>query len=172
MEPGIYVYSEEVQIWWLRWIGYILSFGKVPVHTCLYVKLAASGYCFRLELTSEPPTQKTRTVGRGDGYTIQITRVEENEVKGDYVGNCSPLAAMVVTENYASTENGDLSYTGAERGWYDEPQGCGGPMFDRCTCNTFTSYVLKKAVLDGELPPRPRGAIGWGQKPKFPGPVF
>ena len=169
MESGVYLSSEKVDIWFLRWIGFLLSW-RFPVHTKLFVKLVCSGYCFKLELTSDKPTKQTRTVGEGDGYTIQITRVEEKDIQGQLVPNCDPLEAMVAAEEYASVRNGNYNYYSVERSWYDEPQGCGGPMFDRCTCNTFTSYVLKKSLISGEIPPKPAGALGWGQTPKFPGP--
>lgn len=169
MEPGIYLFHAEVQLWYLRWIGFVLGRGTFPVHTCLYAKLAASGYCFKIELTSDPPTQQTRTVGRGDGYTIQITKIEENEMKGELVPGCCQLKAMEVTESYASTHKGDLTYSDAERDWYEKPQGYGGPMFDRATCNTFTCYVLSESSQGRTLPPKPPGAMGWGYAPKFPG---
>jgi hypothetical protein len=172
MNPGVYLYHAEVQLWYLRWIGFFLGRGTFPVHTCVYVKLKSTGYCFRMELTSDPPTQQTRTVGRGDGYTIQITRIEDKDMKGELVEGCCQLVAMLVAENYASTQCGDLNYSSAERDWFDKPQGYGGPMFDRYTCNTFTYYVLRESLLDGSLPPKPKGAMGWGLSPKFPGPTL
>jgi hypothetical protein len=170
MQAGVYLYYSKVQLWYLKWFGWLVGFGTFPVHSFLCVKLAKSGYCMKVELTSDPPNQNTRIVGRGDGYTIQITTIDEKEVCGDFVPNCSPLAILETAERYASTKNGDLTYSSAERDWYKEPQGYGGPMFDRSTCNTFTYYILKKSSVDGKVPSKPKGAIGWGLDPKFPGP--
>lgn len=171
MEPGVYLHYEKVQLWYLKWIGFILNLGKLPVHSCLYVKLKKMETCFKVELTSDPPEMNTRTVGRGDGYTVQVTVIPESEMKGERVSECAQLAVLIHAENYASTRYGDLTYSSAEREWYDHPQGYGGPMFDRNTCNTFTYYLLKNSLSKEEMPKKPIGAIGWGRSPKFPGPI-
>jgi len=163
MGDEVYLSVKTVETNWIRWLGYILSWGNTPVHSCLYWKYEDG--CYRADLTNDKPTSDTKIVGKGDGYTIQITKVPQAE--GTVVKGADKYSVEGAVRIYASTAKGYLDGSD-ERDFYPTPQGYGGPMYDIYTCNTFVSWVLSQSCLVPPEKPAP-GAIGWGKKPKFPG---
>lgn len=152
-----------INLRWLRILGQIIGLGVPPVHTQIFYRI--NDQCYMTELTSDPVPPQGEIVGRGDGYTIQITKVPY--VLGEPVeGDCSTIDAAA--RAYASTKNGYLAGTFSSHEWYAIPQGYGGPYYDRCTSNTYASWILKKCCK--KMPPKPSGAIGWDSIPFFPGP--
>lgn len=149
----------------LRWIGMLISWGVPPVHTRIYWRL--NDQCWMSELTSDTPVPNCVDVGSGDGYTIQITRVPEligTKVECPHVEKLDAYA-----RSYASIEKGNLSYrSDLERNWYAEPQGYGGPLYDRCTSNTYAAWLMRQSGC--VMPAKPKGGIGWDEMPSFPGP--
>jgi hypothetical protein len=164
MGDEVYLSAKPVETTWIRWLGYVLTWGNEPVHACLFWQYEDG--CYKAELTSDKPIANAKVVGKGDGYTIQITKVPQTE--GTIVKGADKYTVEGAVRLYASTAKGYLDGSN-ERDFYSSPQGYGGPMYDVYTCNTFTSWALAQSCL---IPPsKPsRGAIGWGVKPKFPGP--
>ena len=157
---GAFLCITPVQVWYLHIIGKILSLGAAPVHCRLYWR--KDGQCWMTELTNDIPGQTTEIVGVGDGYTIQTSKAIDTI--GVYIP-CNIDKIDGFTRAYGSTVNGRLT-NGCD--WFNEPRGYGGPMYDKNTSNTYVTWLIQKC--GGQLPPKPRGAIGWGRDPKFPGP--
>lgn len=156
---------QTIQMKILRWIGILISLGTVPVHTRIFWR--RDGQCWMTELTSDPPTPQGADVGEGDGYTIQITKVDS--LLGIPVPGADASKIDGLARQYASIEKGDLNSSYAERDFYDVPQGHGGPPYDRCTSNSYAAWILRNICQT--MPARPTGGIGWEQIPEFPGPV-
>jgi len=161
MSKEAYFYCEKVQLWYLRWIGWFLGGRTIPVHSKIY--WIDGDKTFICEMTSDPPNKPEEIVGRGDGYTIQIR--ETTGPKGDMLLDCNVDLLIQKAKEYANCDKGFLQVE--ERDWYYEPQGHGGPMYDKPTCNTFISWLIKKSCR--RIPVKPTGAIGWDVIPKFPG---
>jgi hypothetical protein len=155
-----FLYYEEVSLWYLRYIGWLLG-GKIPVHCRIYFTDGDKRYI--TELTSDKPTSPEQVVGKGEGYTIQIREVET--IRGIPLDGCNVDLLIEKAKIYANCDNGTLSTE--ERDWYYEPQGHGGPMYDRPTSNTYVSWLISKTCKIN--PSKPKGAIGWDIVPKFPG---
>jgi len=160
----VYLYVATVETKWLKWFGFILNFGTFPVHSELYWKKDNQYYMAELDCTATSPD--VEIVGKGDGYIIQISKVDKPQ--GQKVKADAKLLEQAIRA-YASTYCGYLDGS-EERDFYSSPQGYGGPMYDIYTCNTFTSWVLSQA--NSEKINKPKGAIGWGVQPKFPGPAL
>ena len=156
-----YFHYEKVQLWYLRWLGWFLGFGRIPVHSMIYW-IDENGDKFICEMTSDPPNKPEEIVGKGDGYTIQIRRVDK--VEGEELKECRVDLLIENAKKYANCDKGFLDVE--ERDWCYEPQGYGGPMYDRPTCNTFVSWLIKRSLA--RMPKRPTGALGWDVTPKFP----
>lgn len=164
MENEVRYSYATIQMPILKWVGMIIGFGTPPVHTKIYWRY--NDQCWMTELTSDPAGPNCEDVGIGDGYTIQITKVP------DLIGTKVECPKIDMIEGfaraYASTKNGDLSALPYDRDWYCDPQGYGGPMYDRCTSNTYASWILRHT--GSAMPEKPKGAIGWDSAPLFPGP--
>lgn len=172
MKARAYLHYERIKMLGLAQIGWLLTWGKGAVHSSVYVEEEGDdGTVVRwmTHMTSDPPDPRSSVIGMGDGYTIQITEVDQ--VKGESVPGCDCAKLRELALRYASMEHGDLNafVPLKPREWYDEPQGYGGPMYDFFrTCNTYVYYLLLNSCP--KLPPRPPGALGWGYLPRFPGP--
>jgi hypothetical protein len=168
----VYVEVVPVATTWLKWLGQLFALGAPPVHTRLYWGIfdGSSYSYFMTELTSDVPAPGGKIVGRGDGYSIQVTPV--SAPVGARIDDCVPASIRFLAEAYGSVERGDLNGSFFERDWYDEPQKYGGPMYDtRNTSNTYVYWLLSKCCsVPASMPGKPSGAIGWGSMPKFPGP--
>lgn len=163
MDGFAYLHFAPIKnVWFLKKLGSLLLWGGVPVHCCLYWMKNSKFYM--TELCSPSSSNLGDIIGRGDGYLIHIKQVEYPE--GEPI-LCDTGRIELLARSYASVENGDLNTIIDEREWYSEPQGYGGPMYDRCTSNTYIYWLLKKTAK--KMPLRPSGAIGWGVNPKFPG---
>lgn len=161
---GVYLNIVTVTTTWLNWLGHLFTGKDQPVHSELYFQI--SGQWYITELTSDP-CSPDEVVGKGDGYTVQLRKVRVP--KGIYVeADTYDLERLV--RLYASTAAGDLTSSAVERSFYDDPQRCGGPMYDsRYTSNTYVSWLLKRVCR--VVPVRPPGAVGWGNEPLWPGPI-
>lgn len=151
----------------MRVLGKAVAKGVNPVHCRVYWEDLDGRWMTELVNTEAGP--KTEIVGRGDGYTIQISSVDE--VLGEKMeeGDSAKLSALA--RSYASVAKGDLTggNVADEREWANEPKGYGGPAYDhRITSNTYIWWLLLKAGV--KLPTEPAGAVGWGHAPKFPRP--
>ena len=165
----VYLHTEIVTMTLLKWIGKILLWGKQPVHCRLYWGVADQNSVMRYfmtELTSDAPTSITEIVGKGEGYTIQITPVFYPE--GMLIPGADAKYVDDLARNYANTNNGDLTDSFHNKDFYSTPQGYGGPMYDRATSNTYAKWILEHVCTN--LPAEPQGAIGWNTTPMFPGP--
>lgn len=161
-----YLYSNPVTMFPLRQIGWLLTFGKGVSHARIYWEMR--GKWVYTEMSSDPIKPGDEIVGKGDGYTIQI--LQAPIVKGMKI-DCDTEMLEKYVRLYASTMYGNFnsSATSEIRDYYDDPQGYGGPMYEfGSTCNTYIYYLLKKTCKT--IPGKPRGSIGWGKMPKFPGP--
>lgn len=171
----VYLEVNPIKTWWLAALGGACMFWKAsPVHCRLYwgllePKTFRYSY-FMTELTSSAPSAPgCKIVGRGDGYTIQITPVDAPA--GTRVDDCDTSKIDDLARSYASVEKGNYSVFGEwERQWSPEPQGYGGPMYEASTTsNTYAYWILSMCARP--VPPRPcAGAIGWGTAPMFPKP--
>lgn len=167
MNTEIYLHTTQVSTGILYWIGLLLSGGKTPVHSAIYWK--QDGKFWKTELTNDPPSVTNAVVvGTGDGYTIQVGNV--SALQGSLIGSGDADQIAKFAALYANTEKGDLNSSFASRDWYGEPQGYGGPMYDKCTSNTYAAWILRK--VGAVLPPKPVGALGWDDSPFFPGPRY
>jgi hypothetical protein len=144
-------------------LGKLLLWGGIPLHTRIF--WMKDGQPWMTELTSDVPTGNVVVVGRGDGYTIQAGPVDLLE--GYPVIGSDPSKVWDLCNDYASVKKGNLNSSPDDRDWYKEPQGYGGPMYDRCTSNTYAAWILQR--VGGVTPGMPKGAIGWDEVPLFPG---
>lgn len=161
-----FIYHAPVRMCSLRVLAWLFSMGRVQaIHSQIYWRNAGS--CWMTELTNRPPGSTTIVIGRGDGYTIQMSRVGTTAY-GFVSGiefECDVDMLEYYAKQYANAKNGLLtSYC------HDEPRGHGGPGYHNgATCNTYISWLVEKCCR-GFIPEKPLGAWGWGRKPKFPGP--
>lgn len=159
----------------LNFLGSALLFWREkPVHCRVYWgqlchKTMEYKY-WMTELTASPPGPETFVVGRGDGYTIQVSLVDKPV--GTRMDDFDTSRVSDLASAYASVKNGDLNSAMPEdRSWHPAPQGFGGPGYDAGhTSNTYAWWLLNgSAMSKAAMPAMPPGAIGWGNAPMFPG---
>lgn len=161
----IYLHQSRVE-GLLRALGKAVAKGN-PIHCRIYWEDLDGRWM--TELVQTPAGPDTEIVGRGDGYTIQISRVAE--LLGDKMEGGDSTKLNALARSYASVAKGDLSGSNAadEREWVDEPKGYGGPQYSpSSTSNTYVWWLLLKSGV--KLPAEPAGSVGWGKNPKFPRP--
>lgn len=160
----VYLDFQSITTHYLGIIGFVLNGFVWPCH-CRISWQDSHGKWWMTELADTPDFPEFHIAGKGDGYRIYIYEV--SAPAGTKVGQADPAKVFEAARRYASTEKGDLWYSGPLRKWYHEPQGYGGPMYDECTSNTFAHWVLKQCGLTFV---KPKGAFGWEATPLFPGP--
>jgi len=168
MEFKAFLHYAPVSMWGLRAIGWLLT-GKRVVHSRLYWQ-DGNDLWNMTELTNKDPYEAA-VLGVGGGYTIQAWGVASLPARGTLVGlpRCDRLNILKYAKQYASTENGDLNSRWAAKDLYPEPQGYGGPMYTgENTSNTYVSWLIGKVCA--VVPDAPDGAVGWDDRPWFPGP--
>lgn len=163
---NIFLYQKNVE-GLMKFMGKAIAKGVDPVHCRVYWEDADG--LWMTQLVKMVADKDTEVVGKGDGYNIHITRVEELLGEKMEGGDSTKLNALA--RSYGSTKNGDLSDSNSanEREWSNEPQGYGGPPYDhRITSNTYVWWLLLKSGVT--MPAEPAGSVGWGHHPKFPRP--
>jgi hypothetical protein len=164
----IYYSDRVIKTWWIRLLSIVVGGGETkPVHCKFY--FFDNGIWWMTELTSDKPEKGVDVVGVGDGYMIQKRKVNYPEGKPiafDNLKVTNPQMIHSFVDSYASVKNGNLTSSNEERCFCDSPQGYGGPEYGRYTSNTYVSWLLGKTCYS--LPPRPKGAVGWGECPQFP----
>lgn len=168
--PRVFIHTGAITTWWINLLGKLFLRGKLPSHSRLYW-IDSNLAVWMTELTTDAPTNLTEVVGRGDGYMIQITKIDNlQSVQGTLVPvlNCDADKIRTFACKYGNTDSGTYNTFECVR-WYTEPQGWGGPQYDeRTTSNTYISWLLRKSCV-GPIPPMPTGGLGWGSNPEFPG---
>lgn len=161
----VYLEDQSITAHYLGVIGYVLNGLVWPVHCRVYWR-DISGQWFMTELADSPDNPNFVIIGKGGGYKIYVYKVPAPF--GTKVGQADPEVVERAAREYANTRRGDLWYSGPQRKWHDKPQGYGGPMYDKCTSNTYAHWILSQAGLAFA---KPKGAFGWESKAEFPGPV-
>lgn len=168
----VYLVMDPVEQTHLRLLAKVFA-GKTPVHcTLIWVvtdPLTKDRTAWQTSLEKYVRDSGDQLVGGGDGYIILKSSIGLEEVRGRWLGTCNSNDLEFWMSQYASRRKGDLTgpHWSMQRDWYTEPQGYGGPMYDRATSNTYISWLLKQVGLEAQ---KPEGALGWDCKPTFPGP--
>lgn len=169
----VYLAQKPIEQRWLRLIAKALD-GEHPVHCTLIWSTidpdTREREWWETSLVQISEAKPEDIIGMGDGYRIVRRKIDASAVRGDLLPACDSTRVEWWARQYAGTSNGDLSGSqmSADRDWFGEPQGYGGPLYEAATCNTYIAWLILKT--GGGEHPMPVGAVGWDVRPRFPGP--